>query len=346
MPYLFIMLAISAYLIFAFLVTIWPFYSIRIAHRNIIKFLHKERGFSCIFKNSLDYADTDFLSLMPSRLILLSAKMEKGYTFPCSNIRLTSFWFNRAFINSLCQDYKNSLDTETADVYLCCTYENKIGPVPKIKNYIINSEFKSVISEIKNRVISKKEKYGLLLYGAPGNGKTSFIKYICHKFNLSLYVPAVSDMNNNSFENLFAMVTQRETPCVVLFEDFDNIFYGRDSQGTKVTFDTVLNCIDGPYFDISNVIIVFTANDISKIDSALKNRPGRIDRIVHIDNPEKSVIKEYLELKLPDSNIDELSTELDGCSMALVDAVVKNNGEEIDRIMDSFQYKKKKKVGF
>jgi SpoVK/Ycf46/Vps4 family AAA+-type ATPase len=102
------------------------------------------------------------------------------------------------------------------------------------------------------------------------------------------------------------------TPCIALIEDVDNVFHGRDNVTpmampwptggvdkddkdrqpfARVTFDCLLNCIDG-VDSPEGVFLVITTNKVEHVDEALgrpaahggliSTRPGRIDKAVEL----------------------------------------------------------------
>jgi ATP-dependent 26S proteasome regulatory subunit len=60
-------------------------------------------------------------------------------------------------------------------------------------------------------------------------------------------------------------------------------------MGIKFTFDSILNCLDGVYNNYKKTIFIMTANDIEKIDTALKNRPSRFKFLMEFDNPSTEI---------------------------------------------------------
>lgn len=134
-------------------------------------------------------------------------------------------------------------------------------------------------------------KRGVLLHGEPGTGKTSFITALAEAYKVPLYIFDLSTFTNEDLEKKWEQL-KNDTPCFVLFEDFDSVFNGRDfAQPTStmmskpVSFDCVLNILDGAVkFD--GIVTFITTNEIKKIDPALgggmngkKARPGRIDYV-------------------------------------------------------------------
>ena len=69
---------------------------------------------------------------------------------------------------------------------------------------------------------------------------------------------------------------------------------GGENKFVKFTFDIILNGLDGVYTTHENVVFVMTVNDITKVDSALRNRPSRFKYTRHFDNPSFDVRKKIL----------------------------------------------------
>ena len=88
------------------------------------------------------------------------------------------------------------------------------------------------------------------------------------------------DMANADVLRTYARLPDR---CLVLYEDFDATFDGRAYAGggaAKFTFDAVLNGIDGIFGAGAGVVHVVTANDLGRVDGALKARPGRCRHVL------------------------------------------------------------------
>lgn len=144
-------------------------------------------------------------------------------------------------------------------------------------------------------------KRGWVLYGPPGTGKTAVTRAIAEDLDLPLFVFSLGQMLNEELEQSWAEL-QAHVPCIALFEDFDNVFHGRENVYGKpkladliansapsanatagggdggnqssvlntgrLSFDCLLNCLDG--VEKSNgVFVVITTNHIDKLDPAL-----------------------------------------------------------------------------
>ena len=129
---------------------------------------------------------------------------------------------------------------------------------------------------------------GWLLHGGPGTGKTSLIRAIAEDFDLPVYVFDLATLFNNELQIEWQKMLSC-VPCVALFEDIDAVFEGRENKvGGHLTFDCLLNCIDG-IERTDGVLLVITTNHLDRLDAALgvpsaqvSTRPGRIDRVLEL----------------------------------------------------------------
>ena len=80
----------------------------------------------------------------------------------------------------------------------------------------------------------------------------------------------------------------------MILEDLDRAFptEGKRTQERTVSFQTLLNCLDGVGTQ-DGVIVVATANDPTCLDAAILKRPGRFDRVVQFRNPDTDLRREY-----------------------------------------------------
>jgi SpoVK/Ycf46/Vps4 family AAA+-type ATPase len=136
---------------------------------------------------------------------------------------------------------------------------------------------------------------GYLFWGPPGNGKTATIRVMAAHPYIQPYTLDLSDSEEKSADvlRLFEKAAEN-TPALVILEDLDRAFptEGKRPQERAVSFQTLLNCLDGVGSQ-DGVIVVATANDPTCLDPAILERPGRFDRVVQFRNPDPDLRREY-----------------------------------------------------
>lgn len=142
-------------------------------------------------------------------------------------------------------------------------------------------------------------KRGWLLYGKPGTGKTSLARAIAQELDLPIWVFDLASLTNEELREGWRKMSQT-APCMALLEDIDGTFDGRVNVAVEgkyregLTFDCLLNCIDGVE-RVNGVLVVVTTNKIKTVDPAIgipqsdgsSSRPGRIDRVIEMREPDR-----------------------------------------------------------
>ncbi len=156
---------------------------------------------------------------------------------------------------------------------------------PGLQNLSLTSEAIGIVKDVEFWTANKPWyqdrsitwKRGYALQGKPGSGKTSLIRGIAEHFDLPVCIMDLASMTNKDLNRYWAEA-RSEAPCIILIEDIDGVFHGRVSQqagADGLTFDTLLNCIDG-LEQRDGILLFVTTNHIQHVDTALL-RPGRID---------------------------------------------------------------------
>lgn len=160
---------------------------------------------------------------------------------------------------------------------------------------------------------------GWLLHGTPGSGKSTLTRAIGMTFDLPIYTYDLAGMNNTELSESWDRMLSN-TPCIALIEDIDSVFKGREYIGSKnglgahLTFDCLLNCINGVKSS-DGIFLIITTNHVDNLDPALgvpnsegkSTRPGRIDRVIklgYMERSEREVLAKYILSDFPDL-IDE-----------------------------------------
>jgi SpoVK/Ycf46/Vps4 family AAA+-type ATPase len=98
-------------------------------------------------------------------------------------------------------------------------------------------------------------------------------------------------------------------PSLVILEDVDLVFASREVNLYSSVLGELLDQMDGlrPYEDIS---FVLTTNAIDRMESAIKDRPGRISQCIFFGPPQPELRRRYLLHYLRHYDASQLS--LDG----------------------------------
>ncbi len=150
----------------------------------------------------------------------------------------------------------------------------------------------------KYRKIGAKIPKGVLLVGPPGTGKTLLAKAVAGEAG----VPFLS-MSGSEFVELYVGVgasrvrdlfnrAKRQAPCIIFIDELDAIGKTRSGGGPnggnderEQTLNQLLTEMDG-FNGNEGVIVIAATNRPETLDPALR-RPGRFDRQVLVDRPDK-----------------------------------------------------------
>jgi chaperone BCS1 len=160
--------------------------------------------------------------------------------------------------------------------------DNKDLIVDDIKNFLVKKDLYA-----KNGV---KFKRSYLLYGRPGGGKTSLVFAVAHWLKRPIYYLNPDGFAGDSqFESFVSNVPEES---VVLIEDVDIFWTNRDDSSSKISFQSLLNVLDGLHSP-NNVLIFMTTNHPENFDEAFM-RKGRMDFKLKIEYPSKEMVEAYI----------------------------------------------------
>jgi len=128
-------------------------------------------------------------------------------------------------------------------------------------------------------------KRGILLYGKPGNGKTTLVKAIAGSVRApAAYWQITEHTSSDSVQEVFESAVKM-APMVLIIEDIDSM-----PEHVRSFF---LNTLDGATSK-EGIFLIGTTNYPEKIDPALMNRAGRFDRAYEIALPDTAARARYL----------------------------------------------------
>lgn len=126
---------------------------------------------------------------------------------------------------------------------------------------------------------------GVLLSGEKGSGKTLLARQLSIDLAV-LGIPTIiinAPWTGDKFNKFMQDISQE---CMVLFDEFEKVY---DSEEQEV----ILTLLDGVF--PSSKLFVLTCNDKWRIDSHMRNRPGRIFYMIDFKGIEADFIVEYCE---------------------------------------------------
>jgi len=157
---------------------------------------------------------------------------------------------------------------------------------------------------------------GVMLYGAPGTGKTLLARALAGEAGVPfLYV------SGSSFDEMFVGVgpkrirnlfedAKRLAPCIIFIDEIDSVGSSRkfnlNSSSKESTLNQLLTEMDG-FKGTQGIVVIGATNFAEAIDPALL-RPGRFDKLVHVPLPDvrgrKEILDLYLKKTIPDPALD------------------------------------------
>jgi cell division protease FtsH len=169
---------------------------------------------------------------------------------------------------------------------------------------------------------------GVLLYGPPGTGKTLLARAVAGEAGVPFFSISGSDfvemfvgVGASRVRDLFEQAKQA-SPCIVFMDEIDAVGRHRGAglggghDEREQTLNQLLVEMDG--FELKdNIILIAATNRPDILDPALL-RPGRFDRQIVVDRPDRNGRKKILEVHAkgkpiaPDVELDTLAAGTPG----------------------------------
>ena len=174
---------------------------------------------------------------------------------------------------------------------------------------------------------------GVLLYGPPGTGKTLLARAVAGEAGVpfisasgSEFVEMFVGVGASRVRDLFGQA-KKNAPCIIFIDEIDAIGRQRSSGGgfasndeREQTLNQILTEMDG-FSGNTGVIVIAATNRADILDNALL-RPGRFDRRVPVDLPDKAGRVEILKVHCrdkplaPDVDLEAIASRAIGFSGA------------------------------
>lgn len=303
--------------------------------------------FDFLIKNNkiLRYSDTSPVSHDNlDSLIFIDDKiwlMFSGYEYRCFDTKKNQsigcrFLFTNdkiEVVRELIRKFQFKLNNVPQIAFLCESgghlyYEHTAIPLTNIDFDNYNSSFEKYYNAVDLWIGDKNERGISIFHGPPGTGKTTYIRHLASKHELT-YIPP--DLAHSISSPAFITFLAKNPSRVFVIEDAENIIIS-DGDTRSSALQNLLNSSDGLLADIIKSKFILTFNtDINNVDKALL-RKGRSKVIYKFELLEENVCK-----KLADK-IGAKLHDYKNCSLADV------YNSAVDTVIDIT--KRQAKIGF
>ncbi|MCF8063267.1 MAG: ATP-dependent zinc metalloprotease FtsH [Deltaproteobacteria bacterium] len=231
-------------------------------------------------------------------------------------------------------------------------YEDVAG-LPNAKK-----ELQEVVDYLKEpekyKALGGKLPKGILLVGPPGNGKTLMARATAGEADVPFF-----SISGSEFIEMFVGVgasrvrdmfkqAKKDAPAIIFIDELDSIGrvrgtgLGGGHDEREQTLNQILSEMDG-FSPQESVVVLAATNRPDVLDPALV-RPGRFDRQIALELPQKKARKEILDLHTRNVPLDE-DTDLE----TVADRTVGFSGADLENLVNEAALlaarKEKKTVG-
>ncbi|MEW6407894.1 MAG: CDC48 family AAA ATPase [Patescibacteria group bacterium] len=213
-----------------------------------------------------------------------------------------------------------------------------VGGLDNIKQILKETiEWPLQYPEIFEKVKAKPSK-GIVLYGAPGTGKTLMAKAVateCGVNFISVKGPELLSKwigeSEKGIREVFKKARQA-APCIITFDEIESLVSKRsigDSSGvSQRVVSQFLSELDG-LEELKGVVVIGTTNRLDLVDEALL-RPGRFDFLLEVPKPDEKTRLEIFKIHTKgkplaeDVNLKNLAKETEGLVGSDIEAICRN----------------------
>ena len=198
--------------------------------------------------------------------------------------------------------------------------DEAVEELQEIKEFLENPK--------KFQALGARIPKGVLLYGPPGTGKTLLARSVAGEAGVPFFSISGSDfvemfvgVGASRVRDLFEQAKQA-SPCIIFMDEIDAVGRHRGAglggghDEREQTLNQLLVEMDG--FEMKdNIILIAATNRPDILDPALL-RPGRFDRQIVVDRPDRSGRRKILEVHTkgkpidPDIDLDTLAAGTPG----------------------------------
>jgi len=179
---------------------------------------------------------------------------------------------------------------------------------------------------------------GILLFGAPGTGKTTFASALARTCGVDIVMTSYAQWQSKGHlgDYLKAMrasfeEARKKAPCILFIDEFDSAGDRNSGTSGNESYDNkaingLLECLDGSE-GRSGVVVIAATNLPNKIDPALR-RPGRLDKVIEIPLPDAEartgILRYHLKGDLDGVDLAPVVNGTQGMAGAWLESLVRN----------------------
>lgn len=164
----------------------------------------------------------------------------------------------------------------------------KISDFPEHKRLYGNTS--ALAKRILTSFRAKTGNLGATLFGEKGSGKTLLGREVS-RLAAKEGVPTLFITAAYTGEAFFQFLYKIQQECIIFIDEYEKLYEPKEQE-------EMLTVLDGVFQ--SKKLFILTCNDRYKLDTHLRNRPGRIHYLIEFNGLTPEFIKEFCEDRLED----------------------------------------------
>lgn len=169
-----------------------------------------------------------------------------------------------------------------------------------------------------------RQRRGLILSGPPGTGKTLIGRILAATTGSTMLwiTPGIFERGAEPVQAVCELA-RLLAPCILFLEDIDSSAEDRAYSADGARLGELMNQLDGAWGD-HPIVAIATTNRPAMVEVALRNRPGRFDRVIEIPPPTAANRQAYFTRRfggqvIAPADLDWLCAQTDGHTGAEVE---------------------------